>query len=45
MGTGTFMIMPFDVMTAFGRARAPAKVTSNGVTYRSTVSVTTASTT
>lgn len=29
--------IPFDPMTAFGKARAPVKVTINGYTFRSTI--------
>ena len=34
-----FIEIPFDVRKEFGRARPPVKVTINGHTYRSTVSV------
>jgi len=34
-----FVELPFDVRAEFGRARPPVKVTINGYTYRSTVSV------
>jgi len=34
-----FVELPFDVRKEFGRARPPVKVTINGYTYRSTVSV------
>jgi len=38
LGEG-FVEIPFDVRKEFGRARPPVKVTINGHTYRSTVSV------
>ena len=34
-----FIALPFDVRAEFGRARPPVKVSINGYTYRSTVSV------
>lgn len=34
-----FIALPFDVRKEFGRARPPVKVSINGYTYRSTVSV------
>jgi len=34
-----FIALPFDVRQEFGRARPPVKVSINGHTYRSTVSV------
>ena len=34
-----FIPLPFDVREEFGRARPPVKVSINGYTYRSTVSV------
>jgi hypothetical protein len=34
--TFTFIVIPFDVKQAFGRARPPVKATINGFTYRST---------
>lgn len=34
-----FVELPFDVRNVFGKARPPVKVTINGYTYRSTVSV------
>ena len=34
-----FIALPFDVREEFGRARPPVKVSINGYTYRSTVSV------
>ena len=34
-----FIRLPFDVREEFGRARPPVKVSINGHTYRSTVSV------
>jgi len=34
-----FVELPFDVRKEFGRARPPVRVTINGYTYRSTVSV------
>lgn len=34
-----FVQLPFDVPQEFGKARPPVKVTINGYTYRSTVSV------
>lgn len=34
-----FIALPFDVRAEFGRARPPVKVSLNGYTYRSTVSV------
>ena len=36
-GTGTVLEIPFDVRTAFGRARAPVRATVNGFTFRTTV--------
>ena len=39
-GPGSLFIeVPFDVKAAFGKARPPVKVTVNGHTWRSTVSV------
>jgi hypothetical protein len=38
LGDG-FVELPFDVRKEFGRARPPVKVSINGCTYRSTVSV------
>jgi len=35
--TFTFIVIPFDVKQAFGRARPPVKVTINGFAYRSTL--------
>ena len=37
--TTTFIEIPFDVRSIFGRARPPVTVTMNGFTYRSTVAV------
>jgi hypothetical protein len=34
-----FIALPFDVRKLFGRARPPVKVSINGFSYRSTVSV------
>jgi|SRR5579884_2849240 len=34
-----FIALPFDVREEFGRARPPVKVSINGYSYRSTVSV------
>jgi hypothetical protein len=34
-----FVQLPFDVLQEFGQARPPVKVTINGYTFRSTVSV------
>jgi len=34
-----FISLPFDVREEFGRARPPVRVSINGYTYRSTVSV------
>lgn len=36
---GLFVTVPFDVKREFGKARAPVKVSVNGVSYKSTVSV------
>ncbi|MGD0461577.1 MAG: YdeI/OmpD-associated family protein [Tepidisphaeraceae bacterium] len=36
---GLFVDVPFDVKKEFGKARAPVKVSINGYTYRSTISV------
>jgi hypothetical protein len=38
-GHALFFEVPFDVKQEFGRARPPVKVSVNGHTYRSTVSV------
>ena len=38
-GTTTFIEIPLDVATVFGRKRPPVTVTINGYTYRSTVAV------
>jgi hypothetical protein len=38
-GSTTFIHVPFDVRAVFGRARLPVRVTVEGYTYRSTVSV------
>jgi len=35
--TFTFIVIPFDVKQAFGRARPPVKATINGFAYRSTL--------
>lgn len=37
-GPMCFIPVPFDPKAAFGRIRAPVKVTVNGYTYRSTIS-------
>jgi hypothetical protein len=34
-----FVAVPFDVEKEFGKARAPVKVSINGYSYRSTISV------
>lgn len=39
VGTGTFFIVPFDVKEAYGKARAPIRVTIGKHTYRTTVAV------
>jgi hypothetical protein len=36
---GLFVSVPFDVKREFGRARTPVKVSINGFSYSSTVSV------
>ena len=36
-GATCFVPVPFDPKVAFGRVRAPVKVTLNGYTYRSTI--------
>ena len=36
-GSMCFIPLPFDPAPAFGRVRAPVKVTLNGYTYRSTI--------
>jgi hypothetical protein len=36
-GTACFIPLPFDPKEAFGKTRAPVKVTLNGYTYRSTI--------
>lgn len=36
-GSMCFIPVPFDPREAFGKARAPVKVTLNGFTYRSTI--------
>jgi len=38
-GKELFVVVPFDVKEVFGKARPPVKVTINGYTYPSTVSV------
>ena len=38
-GRMTAIPVPFDPKAAFGTARAPVKVTVNGYTYRSTISI------
>jgi hypothetical protein len=37
--TGTFIPVPFDARTEFGRARAPVEVTVGGHVFRSTIAV------
>jgi len=36
-GSMSFIPVPFDPKSVFGKARAPVKVTLNGYTYRSTI--------
>ena len=36
-GSTCFIPVPFDPKPAFGKVRAPVKVTLNGYTYRSTI--------
>ena len=36
-GPASFIRLPFDPKAAFGKVRAPVKVTLNGYTYRSTI--------
>lgn len=36
-GAWCFVPLPFDPVAAFGKVRAPVKVTVNGYTYRSTI--------
>lgn len=38
-GRPLFVIVPFDVKKEFGKARAPVKVSVNGLSYRSTICV------
>lgn len=38
-GSTCFVPVPFDPKEAFGKARAPVKVTLNGYTYRSTIAL------